>query len=436
MITVSIISPKISMQAIQRAIDHHDFGCSFLQYVYARQEEIGGIVQECREKCDILLFSGEIGYEYAVHHIPDLSLPCDFVSYTESQLLSVLLNFKLEHPDIPLNRVFVDFLAPVNHYMNLAQYLPAEQMPYCVENTQYSYENILRRAQELYQSGKIDFILSRTTNNLEAYREMGVPFLHFLPTETMIANSIRAALEKCRLALNEASERLVVLVRILLSETMGQYDQEYQTICTHKVLAQFRQSSELSFSIEPFHGNFELRAENVTPRERLRLPRDLVAYLRQNIPVDFRLGAGMAESWKDSYALAERALGEAFRFGENDGFACSAGGNTLVGPLSSPVTLHYSYSNYKAVEYSQKTGIQERNLLRLLSLYELNPDMVLTSQGISEYLNITTRSCNRMFQLMLDEGLLTELPPEENRHRGRPFRRYQFQRDTLQSLFW
>lgn len=62
--------------------------------------------------------------------------------------------------------------------------------------------------------------------------------------------------------------------------------------------------------------------------------------------------------------------------------------------------------------------------------------MVLTSQGISEYLNITTRSCNRMFQLMLDEGLLTELPPEENRHRGRPFRRYQFQRDTLQSLFW
>lgn len=436
MITVSIISPKISMQAIQQAMDHHDFGCSFLQYVYARQEEIGSIVQECREKCDILLFSGEIGYEYAVHHIPDLSLPCAFVSYTESQLLSVLLNFKIEHPSIPLNRVFVDFLAPVNHYMNLAQYLPAEQMPYCVENTQYSYENILRRAQELYYGEKIDFILSRTTNNLEAYREMGVPFLHFLPTETMIADSICAALEKCRLALSESSEQLVILLRVLLPETLPQYDQEYQTICVHKELAKFRQSSELSFSIEAFHGNFELRAERVTPRERLRLPRDLVTYLRQNISVDFRLGAGMAESWKDCYAMAEQALGEAFQFGENDGFACSADGNALVGPLSSPVTLHYSYSNYKAVEYSQKTGIQERNLLRLLSLYELNPDMILTSQGISEYLNITTRSCNRMFQLMLDEGLIIELPSEGNQHRGRPFRRYQFDREVLQKIFW
>lgn len=62
--------------------------------------------------------------------------------------------------------------------------------------------------------------------------------------------------------------------------------------------------------------------------------------------------------------------------------------------------------------------------------------MILTSQGISEYLNITTRSCNRMFQLMLDEGLLTELPSEGNQHRGRPFRRYQFNREVLQKLFW
>ena len=40
MITISIVSPQKSMDVIDRAISHHDFGCIFRKYVYDQLEEI------------------------------------------------------------------------------------------------------------------------------------------------------------------------------------------------------------------------------------------------------------------------------------------------------------------------------------------------------------------------------------------------------------
>ena len=43
MITVSIISPKVSLQAINRVIEQNDFGCIFHKLVYHTLEEIQDI---------------------------------------------------------------------------------------------------------------------------------------------------------------------------------------------------------------------------------------------------------------------------------------------------------------------------------------------------------------------------------------------------------
>ena len=45
MITISIVSPKKSMDVIGRAIANKDFGCIFLKYVYEQLEEIETIYE-------------------------------------------------------------------------------------------------------------------------------------------------------------------------------------------------------------------------------------------------------------------------------------------------------------------------------------------------------------------------------------------------------
>ena len=81
MITVVIMSPQKSMDAINKALENHDFGCVFHKYVYDRLEEIGTFYEECKDSCDVIFFSGELGYSYMLSHITDFQVPCTFISY-------------------------------------------------------------------------------------------------------------------------------------------------------------------------------------------------------------------------------------------------------------------------------------------------------------------------------------------------------------------
>lgn len=199
MITISIVSPQKSMDLIDRAIAMKDFGCLFHKYVYDRLEEIEDIYEQCKDSCDVMFFSGELGYSYMLTHVPDIKVPCTLISYEDKHILSILLNFVVRYPHIPLTRVYIDFLTPVNDYMNLKQYLAPAHMPYLFENPVYNYETLKERAEELWKGGKIDIMLTRTTNQLNVLNKLKIPYIHILPTEEMIRDSIKSAVNAIRL---------------------------------------------------------------------------------------------------------------------------------------------------------------------------------------------------------------------------------------------
>ena len=212
MISISIISPLKSMAVIDKAIEHNDFGCVFHRYVYENLEEIKDKYEQCKDISDVLFFSGELGYSYILTHVDDLKVPCTFISYTEKTLLSILLNFVIHYPDVPLNRLYIDFLTPVNDFMNLKKYLDPEHMPYCFENPVYNYETLKERAVELWESKKIDMMFTRTTNQLEVLNKLQIPYIHFLPTEEMFRDSIRHAINSIRLKQKNQLNKLVILI--------------------------------------------------------------------------------------------------------------------------------------------------------------------------------------------------------------------------------
>jgi response regulator of citrate/malate metabolism len=86
--------------------------------------------------------------------------------------------------------------------------------------------------------------------------------------------------------------------------------------------------------------------------------------------------------------------------------------------------------------YSRQSGIDERNLLRIMGLFELDSSAMITSAGLSDWLNITVRSCNRILSQLLDSGLIEELQPVKKEGRGRPVRQYQFHTDVCRKTFY
>ena len=436
MITISIVSPKKSMDVIRKAIAHQDFGCTFHKYVYGKLEEITDIYEQCKSFSDVIFFSGELGYSYMLTHIDDIQVPCAFVSYEEKDILSILLNFVLRYPHIPLSRVYMDFLTPVNDFMNLKTYLSPDYMPYCFENPEYNYETLRERVEELWNSVKIDIVLTRTTNQLEVLNKMKIPYIHFLPSEEMVRNSIRNAVNSVRLNQQNRAGKLVILIKLIYPESITSHDREYLEITLHKYLLDFRREYGYDFSVHSVSNRFELMADSDFYKKNFERIQDLIAFLDGKDNLEFRIGAGIGSSVGESHYQAEAALQEAIRYGKNDGFLIHGNDNVLTGPLSLTRTLNYSYSNIKALEYSQKNGINESNLLKIVGLFQMDKDTVMTAASLSQWLNITSRSCNRILQQLLDSGLIEEIESQKQEGKGRPTRQYRFLKQNFIHTFF
>ena len=76
MINVAIVSPDHSLEPVDKVIEEQDFGCSFHRYIYKKMTDIDEIYHDCRGKCDVIFFSGELGYHYIRHKFPDIRIPC------------------------------------------------------------------------------------------------------------------------------------------------------------------------------------------------------------------------------------------------------------------------------------------------------------------------------------------------------------------------
>lgn len=436
MITISIVSPQKSMDVIGRAIEEKDFGCIFHKYVYDKLEEIGAIYEQCKDTCDVIFFSGELGYSYMLSHVNNIEVPCTFVLYQEKHILSILLNFVIRYPDIPLSRVYIDFLTPVNDFMNLKQYLSPEHMPYVFENPVYNYQTLQDRAEELWNSGKIDMMLTRTTNQLEVLNRLKIPYIHFLPTEDMVRDSIRSAVDSIRLKQRNQASKLVILIKLIYPENITSQDREFLEITLHKYLLDFRREYQYDFAIQTVSNRFELTMDSDLYKHSFERIQALIAYLDQKGELEFRLGAGFGTSFGESHYQADLALQEAIRYGKNDGFIIHGEDNVLTGPLSLTKTLNYSYSNTKALAYSQENGINESNLLKIVGLFQMDNETVMTAASLSQWLNITSRSCNRILQQLLDSGLIKEIEPQRQEGKGRPTRQYQFVKQTFIQTFF
>ena len=279
-------------------------------------------------------------------------------------------------------------------------------------------------------------MLTRTTNQLEVLNKLKIPYIHFLPSEEMVRNSIKTAIDTIRLRQKTQMTKLVILIKLIYPEHITSQDREYLEITLHKYLLDFRREYSYDFSIHAVSNRFELDMDSDLYKNSFERIRELISYLDQKGDLDFRLGAGMGSSLGDSHYQADMALQEAIRYGKNDGFIIHGEDSALTGPLSLTRTLNYSYSNTKALQYAQMSGINESNLLKIVGLFQMDEETVMTAASLSQWLNITTRSCSRILQQLLDSGLIAEIESLKPAGKGRPTRQYRFIRSRFLQVFF
>lgn len=101
-------------------------------------------------------------------------------------------------------------------------------------------------------------MLTRTTNQLNVLNKLKIPYIHILPTEEMIRDSIKSAVNAIRLKQQSQDTKLIVLVKLIYPEHITSQDREYLEITLHKYLLDFRREYHYDFAIRSVSNRFEL----------------------------------------------------------------------------------------------------------------------------------------------------------------------------------
>ena len=316
--------------------------------------------------------------------------------------------------------------------MNLQDYLPEGQIPFFFEEDVYDYANITQRGSELWQEGKIDFVLSRSINNLKQWEKLGIPYEPVNPTEKMIVGSIEEALNRERLKTLQDTSVVTLIIHLPGDKGVSEEEREYRTATLYKFLVDFRKEKNLSYSIDHSFDRFVARATFSNDYCKGISYQKIMAVLRKNLPFPFSVGIGIHPSEQTSQYHAERALLESTRYGLNEGFLISGDPEVLTGPLSHGQSLRYSYQDGSSVQFAHRLGIDNTNLLRLVALYRNDPKTVLTAAELGPILGITQRSTRRILQRLFELGLVRVLSDTGTAGRGRPVHKYVFNPDAME----
>lgn len=431
---IAIVGPKLSISYIEDVIEENDFGCKFYVYTYEKLDEILEIYEECKGKVDGMFFSGELGFIYINQKIEDLAIPCKFIAYDTNHVFAVILDFILEYPHIPLNRVYIDFLVPLNNYYGIKEFIKEKHLPICNESNSLSHEDMLNLGKFLWENDKIDMMLTRSISNINNIKESGVPFIPILPTEKMISDAIKTALMEIRVTKTKTDSSIICLVEPVYESEVNINQREYTEVTMYKALVDIKKELNININISQLTGRFELLYYDNEEELNLKNTKYIIDNLKRLDEFDFNLGVGISSSLDESRYLAETALNEAIAYGVNDGFAAYENGD-VSGPLSQGSLLTYNIINTRVEKFAKDNSVNVTNMARIVGIYHQNKDEIINSSKLSEWLNITPRSCNRIIQQLLKHQLIEEISIEENKGKGRPALNYKFIQTNMDSVF-
>lgn len=439
MLKILIVSPKSSLEAINNVIEKNQFECFFYFKTYNNVEDIKDIINQYEGKIDGVFFSGDRGYVYAQQNIKNLTIPYKYIAYDTVDILSLLLNFVLDHPDIPLNRVYVDFLSDNNNYNGILDFIKEEHLP-VFNHTGINREASLEVAKDLWQNNKIDIMLTRFSSNIENISKTGIPYIHIIPTEKIIKKSIEKTLLEIKMNKLEKSPKLVCLIKPSYELANNLDEREYILITLHKALIDIKKQLNKNINISNTTGRFELifydyEHEHEDEDESLRMQsiRYFITSLIKNENINFNLGAGISSNYDNSRFLAEKALKESLYFGLNDGFI-AYDNDVILGPLSREDSLIYSVDSSYINKFSKDNNIDIGNMQRIIGIYNKNKNEELNSQILSRWLNITPRSCNRIIKQLLKHQLIVEIENANFKTKGRPIKKYKFVKENIDKI--
>lgn len=426
---IGVIGTHYSIKLLKDYFNNINSDCELEYIAYNNFLNIHEIINKRHHDFNGIFFSGEIGYSIfeSMENKPNIPVALPILE-PQQQYLS-LISILAESSHIPFERIYFDGIGlfkviNFEQYNNFPKNFMDKIITFYSENlNEFTHKNILNDIAEKYSNNQIDYVILLSSNLVDGLVDLGIPYSIFpyFPRKAAI-KGLYNLIDKIKIHASRSSKihtgKIELFNKSDLNNALSLID-EYSCINTNSI-----QNIHIENYIITFTLSSKLTAENMG-----KYNCSFFGYLKENYNKDFFFSLGIGKTLIESNYNAAIALQYSKDFGRGNGFIYT-NEKEIIGPINSMYTM--SLSEYK-LEYlhekSKKLGIKKINLYRVLNIF--NKKRVISSEDISNYLNITVRSSNRIISSLLDSNIIIEQKNIPQTKKGRPLKYYSLIKQIL-----
>lgn len=378
-------------------------------YIYQKPQDASGLVRKMKP-CDVILFSGALPYYFSEKDRENLPIPAVYLATDEmaiaSSLLSILYNQHINPERISIDIIDSSVVTNVLNEIHVA--VPSHVLDYrqFVEKD-FDLDQIVQFHMALWKQEKVDLALTSIHAVYDKLQTLKIPSIRINDPKVSLIRGLQHAKNQAELYKSKASQVAVGYISASIPQaSMARFAQ--------KIHASFQKLDDTLFIFYSTRGDIEAMIGQNFSHGSISD--------KKPVTVGFGFGATTTE--------AERNARVALHFAEKDGAAhCCyvlTGDKELLGPFPNEAKQQrLKNDDPELFEIARETRLSPANLSKLVEFSRSRQSPHFTAADLSEYLQVTRRSAERILKKLSDHGYAERVGNEMTYQQGRPRAIYQ-----------
>lgn len=379
-------------------------------YMYEQPEEAADLVKSLKP-CDALFFSGALPFYFSKELHEALPLPSLYLEQDETAIAVSLLSL-ISRNNISIERISID-LTETSFIKNILADIGIHRAPLHVIDyadklpNKFDIKSIVDFHFSRFQSGETDWALTSIHAVYDRLCELGVPAQRMIDPIKSLVRGLQDA--KARAELTKSHSATIAAGYIPLNR-LSELQEKHLDTLAREMNASIQQLEEAAFSLYSTRGDVETVMTNAVFQQ-------FILTWQEPVTIGFGYGFTVAEANRNariahSFANQHKHESCAYILTED---------KELLGPFPKETkTQRLKNDHPKLLHIAKETKLSPANVSKVIEFSKSRQSLQFTAADLSEYLQVTRRSTERILKKLADHGFVKVVGEEMTYHQGRP----------------
>lgn len=401
---IALIGSREFIERVETSISYDLNSIELVPYVYSKPQEASKLMKDLTP-CDAVLFSGALPYFFSEQECRTLSIPVLYLEQDETALVTSLLYILHHHGIEPdsvsidlMDRSLIDHAQSDIHLKNPPRYVMdyKESLPY-----NFHIDDYTNFHQQLFQDGQTKMALTSIHAVYDRLVELHIPCMRMIDPAKSLIRAIDDAHSQSLLSKRKAAT--IAAARLSVQDFEGEQERIHELARLMKGTLQ-KNEDDASYTIYSNRGSIEHFLESTDFHEHPMLA-----------------GFGYGHTATEAEANAEIALSFARKADSNGCAFILNEEKELSGPYpDKSKKQHLKNDTPEMLSLAKQLTLSPANLSKLVQFYKSRSARDFTAAELSDYMQITRRSTERILKKLVDNGSAKIIGEEMTYAQGRP----------------